>query len=285
MKIVTKKKGNKKYFYLKHSVRKRNRVITKEKYLGVEIPKDIKKIETVFRKEIQVNINKKLEAIKNNFQKEWKRIPESIKKKELEEISIAFTYNTNAIEGSSITLEETREIIHDKISPNKPMRDVRETEAHSKVFLKMLDKQKEITNELILNWHREIFGETKPDMAGKYRDYLVKVGSYLAPDWQEVKKMMNEMIEFIIKNKKMNAVELSARAHYKFEKVHPFGDGNGRIGRLLMNLLLWKKGYPMLIIEYNKRKSYYRALQRDEDGFVSYYLRRYLAVHKKRYLN
>ncbi len=283
MRIVSKKKGDRRYFYLKHSFRKGKKVFTKEKYLGSEIPKDIEHIKNNFKKEIKLDLNKKLESIKNNFQAEWKRIPESARRKELEEIAIAFTYNTNAIEGSTITLEEVREIMHDKISPNKPIRDVKEAEAHSEVFLEMLEKEKKITNDLILEWHKEIFGETKVDIAGKYRDYLVRVGSYLAPDWQEVKKMMDELIAFIKNNKKLNVVELSARAHYKFEKIHPFGDGNGRIGRLLMNHILWHSGYPMLIIEYKKRKSYYRALQRDEDIFLSYFVRRYLTVYKKRY--
>src|SRR3989338_7485740 len=148
----------------------------------------------------------------------------------------------------------------------------------------MLKKDEKITNELLLQWHKNIFENVKPDIAGKYRDYLVRIGSYLAPDWQEVKKMMNSLIEFINNNKKMNPVELTARAHYKFERIHPFGDGNGRIGRLIMNHLLWHKGYPMLIIEYKKRRSYYKALQKDEDHFVSYFIRRYLVVYRKRYL-
>ncbi len=283
MKIVTKKIGNKKYFYLKDSKRKGNRVITKEKYLGIEIPPNIDELVNEFKKEVQKDINQKLEAIRNNFQDEWKKIPESARKKELEEISIAFTYNTNAIEGSTITLDEAREIIHDKISPNKPMRDVRETEAHSKVFLTMLNKKEDISDELLLKWHSEIFGETKSDIAGQYRNYLVRVGLYLAPDWQEVKKMMNQLVEFIKNSKKMNPVELSGRGHYKFEKIHPFGDGNGRIGRLLINHILWHSGYPMIVIEYKKRKSYYKALQKDEEAFLKYFTRRYLAVHKKRY--
>lgn len=282
MKITTKKKGKKRYFYLKHSFRNGEKIITKEKYLGLEIPKNIDEIKKKFNKEFQDNLHKKLEKIKENFQAEWKRVPESARKKELEEISIAFTYNTNAIEGSTITLEETREIIHDKISPNKSLRDVRETEAHSKVFLEMLDKKEKITKELLLQWHNEIFGMTKSDIAGKFRDYLVRVGPYLAPDWQEVKEMMSNLIRFIKEDKKLNPAELSARAHYKFEKIHPFGDGNGRIGRLIMNQILWLSGYPMLIIEYKKRKSYYKALQKDEDHFLSYFVRRYLTIHKKR---
>ncbi len=282
MRLLKRRVGKKEYYYLQHSFRKKGKVITKERYLGNKVPENVDSIKSSFKKEVKQDINKKLETIRAHFQAEWVRIPESAKKRELEEISIAFTYNTNAIEGSTITLAEAREIIHDKIAPNKSLRDVRETEAHSKVFLEMLERKEKVTDNLILKWHTDIFGETKSDIAGKYRDYLVHVGIYRAPDWQEVNRMMDELITFIERSKKMNPVELAARTHYQFEKVHPFGDGNGRIGRLLMNHILWHSGYPMLIIEYKKRKSYYKALQKDEEGFVSYFIRRYLTVHKKR---
>ena len=289
MRIIRRKKGNQTYIYLQHSFREQGKVKTVERYLGKVEELSDKKIKIKIQgivdeilKKSKDNYYKKLEEIKQKFQAEWKKIPESVKKKELEEIAIAFTYNTNAIEGSSITLEESREIIHDKISPNKSLKEVRETEVHSRIFLEMLEKKERVANEALLRWHKEIFYETKADIAGRYRDYLVRVGYYQAPDWQEVKKMMNELINFIEKMRKMNPVELSARAHYKFEKIHPFGDGNGRIGRLLMNHLLWYSGYPMLIIEYKKRKAYYKALQKDEEGFVSYFIKKYLTVHKSR---
>ncbi|MEK6898676.1 MAG: Fic family protein [Nanoarchaeota archaeon] len=281
MRILKRKKGDKGYFYLQHSFRKDGKVITKEKYLGTEIPKNINEITSQLKQKLKEDIYQKLENIQKHFQVEWKRLPPSAKDKELEEISIAFTYNTNAIEGSTITLEETREIIHDKISPNKPLRDVKETEAHSRVFLKMLNTKEKISKELLLKWHKEIFQETKPDIAGEFRDHLVRVGTYLAPDWQDIEKSISELIKFIGTNK-LNPLELTARAHYKFEKIHPFADGNGRVGRLLMNHILWHSGYPMLIIEYKKRKSYYKAFHKDEEGFLTYFLRRYLAVHKKR---
>lgn len=278
MKII-KKKG---YYYLKHSFRKDDKIITKEKYLGKEIPKNIEEIKEELLKESQKFLYTKLQEIQNNFQKEWKRYPESAKQKEKEEIAIAFTYNTNAIEGSTITLEETREIIIDKIAPNKSLKDIRETEAHFKLFLEMLDKYEKISKELLLKWHKNIFGETKSDIAGRFRDFLVRVGPYRAPDWQDVEDLMKDFFKFV-KEADLNPVELAARAHYKFEKIHPFGDGNGRIGRMITNYILWHNGYPMIIIEYTKRKSYYKALQRNEDGFVNYFLRRYLTIHKKRY--
>jgi len=280
MRVIQKKKGSKKYFYLQHSIRKGKRVITKELYLGKEIPKNIKEIKEKLLKEAKKELYEKLELILKNFQKEWKRTPETARQKEKEEIAVAFTYNTNAIEGSTITLEEVREITQDKISPNKPLRDIKEAEAHYEIFLKILESKEKISNKLLLNWHKEIFGNAKQDIAGKFRDYLVRVGSYLAPDWQDVQKFMNSLVKFI-NSSKYNPVELAARAHYKFEKIHPFGDGNGRIGRLLMNYILWRAGYPMLIIEYKKRRSYYKALQRDEEVFVNYLLRRYLSVHKR----
>lgn len=284
MRILKRKRGGREYFFIQHSFRKGGKTITKEKYLGKTIPADIEEIKRNLGSEQKKILYGKLERIRKNFQAEWRRVPESARSKEKEEIAIAFTYNTNAIEGSTITLEEAREIIHDRVAPNKPLSDIRETEAHSKVFLEMLENKKKIANELLLKWHAEIFGETKPDIAGKYRNYLVRVGTFIAPDWQEVRRLMNELVRFA-NTSGMNPVELAARTHYRFEKIHPFGDGNGRIGRLLMNCILWHSGYPMLIIEYRKRRSYYKALQRGEDGFVNYFLRRYLSVHRKRHAN
>ena len=128
MNIRRRVKGNKKYLYLEHSIRKGNKVVKKEKYLGTKIPKDIGRIKEEFLRELKAELYKKLEKIKKHFQEEWKRLPKTVKDKQKEEISIAFTYNSNAIEGSTITLEEVREIVHDKIAPNKPLRDIKETE-------------------------------------------------------------------------------------------------------------------------------------------------------------
>ncbi len=282
MRVIKRKKGKKEYFYLQHSIRKKNKVVTKEKYLGTDIPKNISEIISNFTRKIEPNQYSVLEKIRKSFQTEWRKLPDSVKAKHKEEISIAFTYNTNAIEGSKITLSETRGILHDHISPNKPIRDVKETEAHNKVFLEMLEKREALTTRTFLEWHKEIFAETKPDIAGKFRTYLVTIAGHIPPDWRKINSLVKTLLLFIKRsNKKINPVELSARVHYRFEKIHPFGDGNGRIGRLLVNYILWHNNYPMLIIENKKKAAYYKALKKDENGFVRYFMRRYLKAHKK----
>jgi len=280
---IIKKKN---YYYLKHSYRKGKKVITKEIYLGKAIPKNIEQIKKQFLTDLKKELYVKLNQIKNNYSKEWKKYPSSIKKELLVDFSVNFTYNTNAIEGSTINKDETEDIIKRKISPNKPLRDVQETINHSKTFLKMLNEKKNLNLSLLLKWHNDIFIDSKPDIAGKIRDYHVKVGDYICPDWQDLKKLINEFFDWYKKNtSKEHPVELAALAHYKFIKVHPFGDGNGRITRLITNFILHKKRFPLMVIEYKNRKSYYKALRKsDKEGetvFVKYFVRRYLTQYNR----
>jgi len=273
---------HKDYYYLAHSFRADGKVIHREKYLGKELPKNLEEIKEAFLRKCMQATFKKLDVIRKNFRIEWKKYPESIKKEILIDLSVSFTYNTNAIEGSTITLHETEDIIKRKISPNKPLRDVQETINHSKTFFKAINEKSGLSTNMLLNWHKEVFSDTKPDIAGRFRDYLVRVGNYRAPDWQDINKLIKEFFELYNKNKReMHPVELAARAHYKFEKIHPFGDGNGRIGRLIIAYLLRKANFPLLIIEYKKRKSYYHALSKSENDFVNWFIRSYVSAHRK----
>ncbi|MBI4019654.1 MAG: Fic family protein [Candidatus Aenigmarchaeota archaeon] len=280
MRVVQRNRGARTYFYLQYSFRKDGHVVTREKYLGLHIPENMEIIKEEVLKEMKRHVYSDLENIKARFQQEWQGLPETVKENQKHEIAIAFTYNTNAIEGSIITLKDAREIIAEGIAPAKPLRDIKETESHASVFLRMLGENNDIDEQLLIKWHKDLFLPTKPDIAGIFRNYLIRVGSYVAPDWQDVKELMRELIRFI-RMSSGNPVEHAARVHYRFEKIHPFGDGNGRLGRLLMNCMLWRAGYPMLIIEYRKRRAYYAALEKDEEGFVKYFMRMYLKAFKK----
>ena len=276
-----KKRGN--ILYLSYTFRKNNNVINKELKLGSKVPKNIESIKQKLYQENNSDLFLKLNKIKKSFKTEWKTLPESVKKKRLLNLAIESTFHSNAIEGSTITLFETNELIKHKISPNKPITDVLETIAHVETFFKVIQHKKQIiSNKTIKDWHRHNFSKTKADIAGNYRECFVKVGDYYAPDWQDVKKLMNNFIKWTNENiNSMHPVELAARSHYRFEKIHPFADGNGRIGRLLITYILKQANFPIVTITYKQRKSYYKALKRDETYFTNYFIKLYIKANKR----
>jgi Fic family protein len=279
------------YYYLEQSFRKNDTIKKKEKYLGPTLPKNIEKIKEEFQKEFyQETWFNRFDIIKEQFIKEKRNIPLSLEKKQTEQFATTFTYNTNRIEGSTITLRETADLLERGISPSqRPMGDIKETEAHKKVFTDMLAYKKEIALPTVLYWHKQLFQDTKPDAAGKIRQHPIGIsGSKFLPPYPiELDFLLRDFFDWYHENKKtLHPVQLAGLAHLKFVTIHPFGDGNGRLSRLLMNYVLHKNGYPMLIIPYSQRKSYYTALERsqlkkDENIFVLWFFKRYLKEYKQ----
>lgn len=278
MRIITRSDTH----YLQHSFRRGKQVVTRERRLGSKLPENLHEIKAAFlracRKEAFYDT---FDRIRAAHEKEWSAHPPSIKEKALQQLAIEHTYHTNAIEGSTITLEETRELVEHHMAPNRPLSDVKESEEHARLLRAVMESPPRLTKATLLRWHRQLFSQTKPDIAGRLREHLVRVGAYLAPDWQDLPQLLDELFSFATSSGHLHPVERAARLHYRFEKIHPFGDGNGRIGRLIITAVLWKERYPTLIIEYRRRRSYYQALKKDEEGFVQYFIRRYLAAHKR----
>jgi len=238
------KKGKKEYYYLVHSQRSGKKVVKKEKYLGEKIPKDLEKIKKEFMEEFYFEkYLKKINLIKENFKKELKSMPKSAREKELESFGIKFTYNTQRIEGSTLSLKETANLLLEGISPsNKPVRDIKETETHRKLFFLILREDK-MNYQKILLWHKNLFEETKKDIAGKIRNHGVKIAGskFVPPTPVELEVELKEFFNWYSKNKKkIHPVQLAALVHFKFVTIRPFSDGNGRISRLMMNLILYK---------------------------------------------
>jgi len=285
------KKGNKEYFYLVHSYREGKSVKKKQLYLGSSIPKDLDEkkkefIQEFYKEKFLEDINQ----IKRNFNKTYNALPKSAKEKSKENFAIKFTYNTQRIEGSTLTLKETANLLENGITPgNKPLRDAKEAEAHEKVFFEMLNYEKNMNLQIILKWHKDLMQNTKEDIAGKIRNHEVAIAQskFKPPMYIELETLLNEFMDWYKEQRtKIHPVELAALVHLKFVTIHPFSDGNGRISRLIMNFILKNNNFPLLDIPYTKRTSYYNALERsnlkkDENIFIQWFFRRYLSEYKR----
>lgn len=273
------------YYYLEHSMRVGSTVEKKELYIGKSLPKDVESVKRKFLAGIYSGKwHSQFEKIRQGFRLEHGRMPPSALEKETESFMVRFTYDTNRIEGSTLTLRETADLLERGITPNrKPVRDIKETEAHREVFYAMLEHQKEASLRTLLGWHAKLLGSTKPDVAGRLRSHQVAISGsrFLPPSPVEVQPLMSEFFSWYARNRgRLHPVELAALSHLKLVTIHPFSDGNGRISRLLMNFVLKRHGYPMLNIRYGNRSSYYSALERaqvkkEELVFVSWFFKRY----------
>lgn len=283
------KRGRKGYYYLEHTLRDGNNFVNKRKYLGSILPKNIGEVEEEFMVELLTErYGDQLDAIKRRFSKEQGALPKMAREREWENLLVEFTYNTNRIEGSTLSLRETADLLQHGISPpNKPLKDVKETEAHRRVFLDMLKTKNKATFGKVLEWHHLLFRESAPDIVGRIRTHRVRVARSRTefPLPFELQALLDEFYAWLLKNdKRIHPIILSALVHLRFVSTHPFSDGNGRISRILMNHVLHRQGYPFLIIEYTNRRAYYTALERSQLGkkphiFVHYVIKRYLKAH------
>lgn len=285
VRVTRKMIKGKAYYYLEHSVRGKDKRATRSKYLGKKIPKDVEEVRRMFQYELdKEKWFTEFDDIRRRYRHELSQTPESAREKELLDFSVRFTYNTQRIEGSTLTLRETAELLEHRIAPGgRPMEDVEEAEAHHRVFLGMLELKKDLSLPLVLSWHYEIFKETKPDAAGRIRGHGVRIigSEFVPPSPVELQPFLREFFSWYdAAKKKTNPVELAALVHLKFVTIHPFSDGNGRISRLMMNFVLHDHELPMLNIEYKRRGAYYGSLERaqltkDERPFLNWFFRRY----------
>lgn len=212
-----------------------------------------------------------------------------------EEFMIEFTYNSNAIEGNTLTLKETALALEGMTIDQKPLKDHLEAVGHRDAFLYVQDiatKDMPISESVIKNIHSLVL-INRPEDKGTYRRIPVRImGAYTEP--LQPYMVQPAMEGLLIENKKrtetMNIIERIARFHLEFEGIHPFIDGNGRTGRLIMNLDLIRNGYPPINVKFTDRKRYYEAFDayyRDNDAskmtaliaeYVNERLDEYLAV-------
>lgn len=200
----------------------------------------------------------------------------------IKEISAAelpeMVYNSNAIENSTLTLEDTEEIlIHNMIRTDHEIREIYEAKNLAKA-IEYLDNNPDepFTAELILKLHKILLTDINDNAAGRFRsgDEWVRVGTHIGANPDFVNELIYDLVKDYNDNKESYFIEKIAHFHAEFENIHPFIDGNGRIGRLLLNRQLKMEGLPPIIIA-NKTKTteYYPLLAKYEkngtvDDFV-----------------
>jgi Fic family protein len=224
---------------------------------------------------------------------EHRPLPKEVVAKLNEQFAIEMTYNSNAIEGNTLTLQETAWVIRDGLTiKGKPMKDHLEARDHFNALTYLYeliehDAQQTISETLIRTIHQLVVRETEQQTAGSYRtgNVLITGASHNPPDVSAVSGLMRDLVVWMRDNRqKIHPVEFAAIVHHKLVNIHPFFDGNGRTARLVMNLLLLQQGYPLAIVLKNDRKKYYQTLAKADTGDIRSFVR-FIAQAVERALN
>ncbi len=180
-----------------------------------------------------------------------------------DEFLVEYTYNSNAIEGNTLTLQETALVLEGITVDKKPLKDHLEAVGHRDAFLYVqeLVQNNVLFSEYIIKQIHTLVLMDRPEDRGVYRRIPVRIlGAYhVPPDPVLVPEQMERLVAEFTGNKKMHPIERAALFHLKFEGIHPFIDGNGRTGRLILNLMLMQAGYPPINVKYSDRRRYYEA--------------------------
>ncbi|MBI2119161.1 MAG: Fic family protein [Elusimicrobia bacterium] len=184
-------------------------------------------------------------------------------------------YNSNAIENSTLTLEETEKILLQiNLDRFVTEREIFETKNLARVvsYIDKRAKEQELGLDVILSLHKMLISNIQDDIAGRFRkdNEYVRVGSHIAPAPKEIIERLEKMLIEYHASSYENIIKRIARLHLTFEYTHPFIDGNGRIGRVINNYLLIREGFVPINIKFIDRKKYYEAFKEfDEKGIAA----------------
>ncbi|MBU0471909.1 MAG: Fic family protein [Nanoarchaeota archaeon] len=293
--IHKKKIGEKTYYTLRISVRIGEKVIAKDiEVLGTDISnikiddlekkhsKEIRKSYYTIKKFLEKNryeeelknqkLKKqellttnqliKIESTKKHYQNKFLKLHELTQKDILEIFLIRFAVNTTAIEGNTITLKEAIKLFkEDQIPKNHTTREVYDLTNTKKVFYELLETKQEINKQLMINIHDKLLDNIDERKGFRNHDIHIFGQPFKPTPTQFVRRDLDLLLEWYKKNKKqLHPLVLATLFHHKFESIHPFSDGNGRTGRMMMNLIMMQNDYPPIVIERRNRKEYLDAM-------------------------
>ncbi len=228
-------------------------------------------LDLTYREEFQATFERLLD--KKEMLVKARPLPSSAIAKIKEALTIEWTYNSNSIEGNTLTLQETQMVLKDGITvKGKSLREHFEAKNHEFAidYLYSLVNDDYVLRSIdLLSLHNYVMRSIEEDFAGRLRNGGVRISgaNFIPPNANKVSVLIDELVTFINENPLgLNDIELATIFHHKFVWIHPFFDGNGRTVRLTMNLLLMRCGFPPAIILKNDRKKYYEALNQANTG-------------------
>lgn len=296
-------------YFLSYSYREGGSVYKLRKYLGQDLTAKLLKERKVIAEKLILKEINRYSILKDPLQvelssKEIKAIKKiqakiplkvhPLSEREWEEFSRIFTYNTNAIEGSRLNLIEVKDLLEKDQWPDKSKEDIAEAYGVDEALRFIRKTTEHISVDLIKKIHKIVFKNSKP-FAGKLRkngEEVVVMGGggtivHEGAPQSKVLHLLKELIEWYSQNKcHYPALILGAVIHNQFENIHPFRDGNGRVGRILLNNILVKRGLPPINIDFKNRGEYYASLQayekrQDLRPTINLYLKEYENLKKK----
>ncbi|MCK5309882.1 MAG: Fic family protein [Thermoplasmata archaeon] len=267
------KRGNKNHYYRARSVRDGKKVTKKRIFLGTDLSEEeLAKAELDADRELGILdslLSDEDIALLDSIKQKYAQEPEITKNNRYETFITLFTHDSTSIEGNTLTLQEAGSLLFDDASPTgKTLREINEIIGHKKAFDFMLDYDEGISRKFICELHsltmKDTTDEKYMNQIGSYRTVQVFIRGldWTPPPPKEVQNYMRDLLTWYSKNKKKaHPLVAAIYFHVGFEIVHPFIDGNGRVGRILMNFILHKNGYPMVNIPNKEKNRYYKALQ------------------------
>ncbi|HLC90950.1 MAG TPA: Fic family protein [Candidatus Nanoarchaeia archaeon] len=309
MHVEKRKSGGRIKYYLAHSYREGLKVHKFRKYLGQDLPKEKLEERTKIAEKLIVEEIHKYNIISDPLHFELsaeeiekiraleKEIPLKIahlSEQDWKTFSSIFTYNTNSIEGSKLNQQEVNELLEKDKWPDKSKEDIAEAYGVDEAIHLIRTTKEHISIPFIRQIHKTVFKNSKP-FAGKLRSKGEEVvvmdskGNVVhegAPQ-SRINHLINELTRWYSKNRqKYPALVLAAVIHNQFENIHPFKDGNGRVGRILLNNILLKHGLPPVNINFKNRMEYYHSLQayefnKDLKPTIDLYLKEYNQLKKE----
>ncbi len=310
MHVEKRKLGRKVKYYLAHSFREGAKVHKARKYLGANLTTKLLEERKSLAKALIEEEIRRYRVIRDPLSFElsereiaWVKGIESkipvrinhLSEAQWQAFSEIFTYNTNAIEGSTLSSKEVKEILENDKWPEKPKGDIAEVYGVNEAVKFIRKTTEHLSTRLVIvkELHRIVFSNSKP-FAGQLRKpgeevaVVASLGNIVhqgAPQ-SRIRYLLNELVRWYQKNrKKYPGFVLAAVVHNQFENIHPFRDGNGRVGRLLLNNILIKHKLPPINISLNHRMEYYASLQAYEKNHdmkptIELFLKEYKTIEK-----